>query len=142
MKRFILAAAATLMTAGAAAQTTAPPPPCPCAPFESSANYYALVLSHNIIGGPGPWLVWSCYSMAPFQNVEEVPPPHRCVLAARWQDVTLTKLGDRSETVRKASDPIAAFKASWRRHVDRSLTDPSLAEVRAAIVNDLRSGGR
>lgn len=141
MKRFILAAAAALLTGGAAAQTSVPSA-CPCAPFEDSASYYALVLSHNFIGGPGPWLAWSCYSQAPFQNLVTPPPPQRCLLAARWQDITLAKLGDRAETVRRASDPIAAFKASWRRHVDRSMSDPSLAEVRAAIIADLRSGGR
>lgn len=137
MNRLLAAAALALATAGAAAQTTAPPPPCPCAPFENSTNYYALVLSYNLIGGPGPWLAWSCYSQAPFQNVETPPAPRRCLLAARWQDITLSKLGDRAETVRKASDPIAAFKASWRRHVDRSALDPSLAEVRNAAAADV-----
>lgn len=141
MKRFSLPLIAALLTGGAAAQT-APPPPCPCAPFEDSASYYALVLSYNLIGGPGPWLMWNCYSMAPFENVETPPAPARCLLAARWQDITLTKLGDRAETVRKASDPIAAFKASWRRHVDRAASDPSLDAVRQAIRDDLRSGGR
>lgn len=144
MRHLIAAAALALATPLAAAQaaTTPPPPPCPCAPFESSTNYYALVLSYNIIGGPGPWLAWSCYSQAPLSNVETPPPPHRCVLAARWQDVTLTRLGDRAETVRKASDPIAAFRASWRRHVDRSLMDPTLTEVRAAILADIKSLGQ
>lgn len=144
MRHLLAAAALALATTGAAAQTstTPAPQPCPCAPFEDSASYYALVVSHNFIGGPGPWLVWSCYSQAPFQNVLEVPPPRRCLLAARWQDMTLSKLGDRAETVRRSSTPLAAFRASWKRHVDRAWTDPTLATVREAIAHDIKSGGR
>lgn len=141
MKRFSLSIVAALLTGSAAAQTSAPAP-CRCAPFEDSSDYYALVLSYNLIGGPGPWLAWSCYPQAPFANVETPPGPARCLLAARWQDITLAKLGDRVETVRKAKDPLAAFRSSWRRHVDRSALDPSLADVRAAAWRDFRSGGR
>lgn len=140
MKRLMLSIVAAVLTGAAGAQTTSPPPPCPCAPFEDSANYYALVLSYNIAGGPGPWLAWSCYSAAPFQNLVTPPPPRRCLLAARWQDITLTKLGSRLETIRASKDPLAAFRASWRRHVDRSAFDPSLAEVRAAAGADFLQG--
>lgn len=134
--------AGALLSSSALAQTSAPPEPCPCAPFESSANYYALVISYNFVGGPGPWLAWSCYAQKIPAGSTTAPAPKRCAMAALWRDVTWSKLGDRAETVRKAKDPLAAFQASWRRHVDRPLSDPYLAPVVDAMREDIKHGGR
>lgn len=138
MNRLLAAAALALAAAGAAAQTAPPPEPCVCAPFQNDGNYYALVLSYNFVGGPGPWLAWSCYAQKIPAGSTTAPAPKRCALAARWQDITFSKLGDRAETVRKAKDPIAAFRASWRRHVDRPLSDPTLAPVLDAMRADIK----
>jgi len=143
MKHLLALAALALATAGAAGQQTKPAPePCPCAPFENSPEYYALVLSYNLVGGPGPWLVWSCYPQRIPAGSTTAPPPKRCALVDRWQNVTLAKLGDRAETVRKASDPVAAFRASWKRHVAVPMSDPQFDEVRAAMAADLKAKGK
>lgn len=111
----------------------AQPEPCRCAPFENSADYYAVIVSHNLIGGPGPWLKWAC--------VGQTTPPTlaHCTIAAPWSVIDLRRLGDRIETIRAAADPIAAFKASWKRHVSLPLSDPSLTPLRDAIAADMAS---
>lgn len=112
------------------------PAPCPCTPWENSAEWFALVTDHNLFGGPGPWLRWSCYSQSkeiPAGSLQSSGPLKRCAVAQPWGVVDLRKLGDRIETIRSSADPRAAFVASWKRHVTLPLSDPSLASMRAAM---------
>jgi len=108
------------------------PEPCPCAPFENSERYYAIVLGHNLFGGPGPWLRWGCYAQ-PVNAGPTPDPPRYCTIAQPWGVIDIRKLGDRIETIRSSADPLAAFRSSWSRHVTLPLADPSLAPLRAAI---------
>jgi hypothetical protein len=126
---------AALLFAASAAHAQAPAP-CPCTPWESSPQWFALVVDHNLFGGPGPWLRWSCYSQSkeiPAGSTQAPGPVRRCAIAQPWGSVDLRKLGDRVETIRLSPDSRAAFVSSWRRHVTLPLSDPSLASMRAAM---------
>lgn len=137
--------AAALLAAGAlaafalapAAQAQAPEP-CVCAPFQDDDEWYALVISYNLVGNSGAWLRWRCYP----QKITEPPTPLRtCTIGQPWSSISLDKLGSRAETIRRWPDgrlrtpaeAVAAFKAAWKRHVSLPLSDPSLDALRAEI---------
>jgi len=113
------------------------PEPCRCAPFESSDAHFALIVSYNVVGGPGPWLKWACYPQQIPPGATQAPAPTYCTVAAPWSVVDLRKLGDRIETIRASADPLAAFRSSWKRHVTLPLSDPSLKPLRDAIAADV-----
>lgn len=130
-----------LMAAGpvsAMAQTSSPEP-CKCRPLQNDDDFFALILSHNLAGGPGPWLLWACYPQVIPPGSLEAPAPTYCSIMAPWSAIDLRRLGDRADTIRRATDQAAAFAASWRRHVVLRADDQSLLEIRAAIRADLRS---
>lgn len=109
------------------------PAPCPCTPMQNDAEWFALVIDHNVFGGPGPWLRWACYPQKIPEGSLHAPHPTRCAIAQPWGLIDLRKLGDRIETIRASADPRAAFIASWKRHVTLPLSDPALADMRAAM---------
>jgi hypothetical protein len=125
--------AALVALAFAAPVRAQAPEPCVCAPFENSQSYYAVIHSHNLLGGPGAWLKWGCYPNLPPGSPGS---PRYCVLAAPWSAIDLRRLGDRADTIRNAPDPLAAFAASWRRNVTLPFSDPSFDAIRAAIAAD------
>jgi hypothetical protein len=111
----------------------AQPKPCDCQPWSDDEQWFAMVVDHNLFGGPGPWLRWACYSQIIPPGSETAPAPFYCTIAQPWGAIDLRKLGDRIETIRASADPRAAFIASWKRHVTLPLSDPSLAGMRAAM---------
>jgi hypothetical protein len=113
------------------------PEPCRCAWWQNDSDYYAMIVSHNLIGGPGPWIRWHCYAQAIPEGATSTPGPAVCTIAQPWAAITLTKIGDRLETIRAAPDWKAAARPSWKRHVTLPLSDPSLTEMREAIGKDL-----
>lgn len=126
-----LFAALALVLCGHASAQTAPPLP-PCVPWQNDANWYALIVGYNVFGGPGPFLVYHCYSQIIPPGSLHAPDPIRVTIAQPWGAVDLTKLGSRIDTIRKSPNPTQAFKNAWRRYVTLQLSDPSLAEVAAA----------
>lgn len=140
--RSLAAVAALALTAAAApavAQTAAPIKPCVCAPFQNDDEQFAMILSHNLIGGPGPWLAWACYAQKIPEGSTQAPRPRYCAMAAPWSAIDLRRLGDRFDTIRASPDPVKAFEAGWRRHVTVDLaTAASLRPLREAILNDFR----
>ena len=129
MKHLIIA---ILLSICGAARAQAPAP-CPCHAAQDDAEWLALVVDHNLFGGPGPWLRWACYPQKIPEGSLHAPHPTRCSIAQPWGAIDLRKLGDRIETLRSSADPRAAFAASWKRHVTLPLSDPSLAGMRAAM---------
>lgn len=129
MKRLL--AAVSLALCGHASAQTAPLPP-PCTPWQNDAQWYALIVGYNVFGGPGPFLVYHCYSQIIPPGSTQAPAPIRVTIAQPWGSIDLTKLGSRIETIRKAANPTQAFKNAWKRYVTLPLDDPSLAEVVAA----------
>lgn len=96
-----------------------------CAPFEASAEYQGLVDEYSLTDATGPYLLWSCYD----QRIAPTNVVTRHCLEGSWASLTLSKLGDRMETIRKSATPIAAFHASVKRHV----TDPNSARCAALL---------
>lgn len=104
-----------------------------CAPFEDSADYFAMVGEYSLSDAEGPYLLWTCYAM-------DIAAPVRIsvhCLEGSWATLTIAKLGDRAETVRKSATPIAAFHASVKRHV----TDPKSLRCAALIKRAYNLGG-
>lgn len=128
--RAVIAFVLALLASTAHAQT---PEPCPCAWWQDDADYYALIVSQNLVGGPGPWVRWQCYPQRIPPGSTHAPDPIGCTLAAPWSAIDLRRLGDRLDTIRKAPDWKTAARTAWKRYVTLPLSDPSLAEVRAAI---------
>lgn len=99
----------------------------PCAPGEDSKEYFSMTVAFNLTDTKkDPFLVWECYSNAPFQNRSTTPKPSRHCLVDSWSNMDLRRLGDRADTVRLAADPKAAFRASLARHV-KNQDDPRCA---------------
>lgn len=96
-----------------------------CAPFESSAEYQARVDAYSLTDDVGPFIVWACFE----QRAAPVNVVSFHCLEGSWAALTLSKLGDRAETIRKSATPIAAFHASVKRHV----TDTNSARCAALI---------
>lgn len=109
------------------------PEPCPCAWWQDDADQYAMIVSHNLFGGPGPWLRWHCYGQKIPEGSTQAPAPRVCTIAAPWSAIDLRRIGDRIDTIRSASDWKAAARAAWKRHVTLPMSDPSLAGMRAAM---------
>lgn len=82
-----------------------------CAPFEESATYRGTILDASLTDPSGPYLVWSCQTTQPPTTIT------RHCIEAPWGVIDLRRLGDRSETIRANADPVAAFMASYKRHV-------------------------
>jgi hypothetical protein len=96
-----------------------------CAPFETSDVYQARVDSYSLVDPDGPYLVWSCFE----QRIVAGRTVSRHCLEGSWDTLTLSKLGDRAETIRKSTTPIAAFHASVKRHV----ADPASPRCEALL---------
>lgn len=101
-----------------------------CAPFENSPTWTAEIESGSMeslfwdmqvsFDPVGPPLVWTCW---PNVFTPEIQGPTRHCIEATWAELganPLGNLGARIETIRKAADPIAAFAASYARHVTRA----------------------
>ncbi len=103
-----------------------------CAPFEDSADYLGRVDEYSLTDTTGPYLVWSCFE----QRAAPVNTVSRHCLEGSWSTLTLSKLGDRMETIRKSTTPIAAFHASVKRHV----TDPASPRCAALLARIYTTG--
>lgn len=86
-----------------------------CAPFEDSDMAEGWVIQSSVTDSTGPYLVWACATVVDGQWIVI-----RHCIEATWAEIDLRRLGDRSETARSSANPIAAFHASYRRHVTRS----------------------
>lgn len=90
----------------------------PCAPWEDRAGLYGEVIEHGLKNGP--YLTWMCA-----QIVDASGKPAqwgqwritRHCIEGPWVGNTLSQLGGRAETIRKAVDPVASFHASIKRYV-------------------------
>jgi hypothetical protein len=103
-----------------------------CAPFEASADYFAMVGEYSLSDPEGPYLLWSCYE----QTIATTNVVTRHCLEGTWATLTLGKLGDRAETIRKSATPVAAFHASVKRHV----TDQNSARCAALLAQTYPKG--
>lgn len=130
--RRILAALLLVFCGSVAAQTVTPPPLPPCKPWENNDKWFAMVVGYNLFGGPGPFLVYHCYSQIIPEGSLHAPLPIRVTIAQPWSSIDLTKLGSRIDTIRKSANPTRAFEIAWKRYVTLPMSDPSLAQVAAA----------
>jgi len=85
----------------------------PCAPFEHSAAWTGIVVEWSLSDPEGPFVVWSCFAMTLDAPVQVT----RNCLEAPWSAIDLRRLGDRSDTIRNAADPLAAWAAALKRYV-------------------------
>jgi hypothetical protein len=106
------------------AQTTNTPR---CAPFEDSAKYTGMPIDYSLSAPAGPFLLWSCYAKDP----ADLPWRTRHCIEAPWSAIDLRRLGDRSETIRAAPDPLAAWSASYKRHVSPTTSARCVALLKA-----------
>ncbi len=98
-----------------------------CAPFESSPQFLGVITHHSISDPEGPYLLWKCYAMAP----TVLPAITRHCVAAPWSAIDLRRLGDRADTIRQAPDPLAAWRASYQRHVGSAASTRCAALLKA-----------
>lgn len=91
-----------------------------CAPFENGPNWTAEVEVVSVTDQVGPYMIWTCW---PDVFTPQRQSPTRHCIEASWVELgtsPLGNLGSRAETIRRASDPIAAFHASYARHATRA----------------------
>lgn len=109
IQRLFLAAMLCLLPHAASAR---------CAPFEDSAQYFGMIVDYSLAAPEGPHLIWDCYAKV----IGQVPWKTRHCIHAPWTAIDLRRLGDRGDTIRKAADPVAAWHASYKRHVQGAST--------------------
>lgn len=107
-----------------------------CAPTEDRVGVFGeIVAFHALDPSTGPLMLWECWRIVdesgqPAQKGQWRRYSVHCI-ADSWARVTARMLGDRAETVRAAADPVAAFHASYARHVKN--TDPVQIERCLAV---------
>lgn len=98
-----------------------------CAPIEDAVGVFGVVLDADVVNGTGPYMIWACVRIVdetgkPAESGQWMMTSRHCI-EATWAELglnALTNLGGRLETIRKAVDQVAAFHASYARHVVRT----------------------
>lgn len=98
-----------------------------CAPFEDSARFTGMPIDYSVTDAAGPFLLWSCYA----KTAADGPWRTRHCIEAPWTAIDLRKIGDRSETIRASPQPLAAWSASYKRHVGPATSARCVALLKA-----------
>lgn len=77
------------------------------------------------------YVVWDCYANKIPEGALQTPGATRHCLVSDWSLIDLRRLGDRSDTIRKAADQRAAWRIAWARFVQNEADPRCLAIMKS-----------
>lgn len=93
-----------------------------CAPWEDRVGVFGAVVAESLTDPAGPYLVWVCGQIVDATGRSTTWGQWRITrhcIEGPWVTNTLSQLGGRAETIRKAANPVLAFHTALKRHVTK-----------------------